>query len=720
MRIRWLCALLLFVVPALVGAQPLADKLPEGTIVYLGWRGGDDPGPGYADSHLQAILAESNLRKVFTQMVPAAIARIARERRDAEQPLRIAFELMQHGWRKPLALAVTGIDYESFETPVPKIVLLSKAGADAPALHQRLGGLLRGVPREVPLKVALVDDTVVLSLGYADAATALAGNASLAKNTAFRSALEKVHADATLVFYVDVERIIAELDAAVGRFVDDEQALTYYGKIRDASGLAGMKRLVATSAFENRQWSTRLFVEVPAPRSGLTSLADGEPLDQQVLKIVPRDATFVATARFDAAALVGVLRQIVNDVDPQFGEFFERGLGAASIVIGRNIETDLLEPLGEHWIAYRAPGIAGNSLLGTVVANKLDDAEKARQGLATLSIFLNNTVNTLLRRGGAPIEIAGRSVMFGQTRVHYIATPLVSPAWAIDGGYLYLGLYPQTVAGAVRHASKSGPSILDNESFKRVLEQLGDKQVDSLSFTDLPRIAPESYASLLALSRLVLGIGDLFGVASPEPVLPTYDVIANNLAPTGSISWSDDRGFHSRAIEPFPGSSLLQIGDLGGLVQGAPLAAAVLMPSLSRAREKANRVKSASNLRQIGMVCLLHANDNRGAYPKDLLAAAVALDVGREVFDSPLGDAPGGDYAYLYFDGLRDTVGAEVVIAYDRASFDRGEGTNVLFGEGHVEWLSREQFQRALQRSWEVEPRSGNVEQAVRLNVARD
>lgn len=719
MRIRWLCALVVFVLPALACAQPLADRLPEGTVLYFGWRGGDDPGPGYGESHLKAVLAESNLRKVVTQMIPAAIARIAREQPDAEQPLRIAHELMLQGWRKPLALAVTSIDYESFETPMPKVVLLSKAGADAPALHQRLAALLRELPRNVPLKVALVDDTVVLSLGYADAATAIAGNASLAKNVAFRSALEKVHADATLVFYVDVERIFAELDVAAGRFVDDEQALMYYAKIRDASGLKGVKRLVATSAFESRQWSTRLFVEAPAPRTGLPSVADGAPLDRQMLKVVPQDATFVATARFDAAKLVGVLRQMANDVEPQFGELFERGVGAASIAVGRNVETDLLEPLGEHWIAYRAPGIAGNSLLGTVVANRLDDAEKAKQGLAALSIFLNNTAGTLLRRERAPVEIAGRSVMFGETRVYYLATPLISPAWAIDGGYLYLGLYPQTVAGAVRHAAKTGPSILDNDAFKRVLEQLGAKEVDSLSFTDLPHTAPESYASLLALSRLVLGIGDLFGVPSPEPVVPTYDVIAANLVPTGSISWSDDRGFYARAIEPFPGSALLQIGDISGLVQAAPLMLGVALPSMSRARETANRVKSASNLRQIGMVCLLHATENRGAYPKDPLAAAAARDAALSVFDSPLGDSPGGDYAYLYFDGLTVAVGEEVVIAYDRAALDGGDGTNVLFGDGHVEWMPRPRFQRALQRSREIEPCSANTGTEIRLNARR-
>jgi prepilin-type N-terminal cleavage/methylation domain-containing protein/prepilin-type processing-associated H-X9-DG protein len=42
----------------------------------------------------------------------------------------------------------------------------------------------------------------------------------------------------------------------------------------------------------------------------------------------------------------------------------------------------------------------------------------------------------------------------------------------------------------------------------------------------------------------------------------------------------------------------------------------ILLPSLNRAREMANRVKCASNLRQIGQAILLYSNENRGAYPR--------------------------------------------------------------------------------------------------------
>jgi len=44
---------------------------------------------------------------------------------------------------------------------------------------------------------------------------------------------------------------------------------------------------------------------------------------------------------------------------------------------------------------------------------------------------------------------------------------------------------------------------------------------------------------------------------------------------------------------------------------------AILLPSLSSARKQANMIKCASNLRQIGTVAQMYANENRGFIPRD-------------------------------------------------------------------------------------------------------
>jgi prepilin-type N-terminal cleavage/methylation domain-containing protein/prepilin-type processing-associated H-X9-DG protein len=57
----------------------------------------------------------------------------------------------------------------------------------------------------------------------------------------------------------------------------------------------------------------------------------------------------------------------------------------------------------------------------------------------------------------------------------------------------------------------------------------------------------------------------------------------------------------------------------------------ILLPSLNRARETANRVKCASNLRTIGQAILLYSNENKGLYPRTYYSSAAALSGGTTI-----------------------------------------------------------------------------------------
>jgi prepilin-type processing-associated H-X9-DG protein len=55
----------------------------------------------------------------------------------------------------------------------------------------------------------------------------------------------------------------------------------------------------------------------------------------------------------------------------------------------------------------------------------------------------------------------------------------------------------------------------------------------------------------------------------------------------------------------------------------------ILLPSLNRAREQANRIKCASNLKQIGLSIQIYANENKGAFPRtyfDTVGTALSND----------------------------------------------------------------------------------------------
>jgi len=74
----------------------------------------------------------------------------------------------------------------------------------------------------------------------------------------------------------------------------------------------------------------------------------------------------------------------------------------------------------------------------------------------------------------------------------------------------------------------------------------------------------------------------------------------------------------------------------------------ILLPSLNRARETANRVKCASNLRQIGQAIQLYSNENRGFFPRTYfdgsgtLTTSMVSNMGSQASDPFVGGSNSG------------------------------------------------------------------------------
>ncbi|HEY0008105.1 MAG TPA: DUF4190 domain-containing protein [Tepidisphaeraceae bacterium] len=161
---------------------------------------------------------------------------------------------------------------------------------------------------------------------------------------------------------------------------------------------------------------------------------------------------------------------------------------------------------------------------------------------------------------------------------------------------------------------------------------------------------------------------------------------------------------------------------IGGIAAGAAgllvglLLMSILLPSLNRAREAANRIQCASHMRQIGLALRVYSNENQSLYPRDLATLAAASDIEPSVFICPLDDldaasgadwatkiVPGGphcSYIYIYRPGMSDrNLNADAVVLYEPLSNHGGDGGNVLYADGHVDWLSKAAFQQEITRA---------------------
>jgi prepilin-type processing-associated H-X9-DG protein len=152
-----------------------------------------------------------------------------------------------------------------------------------------------------------------------------------------------------------------------------------------------------------------------------------------------------------------------------------------------------------------------------------------------------------------------------------------------------------------------------------------------------------------------------------------------------------------------------------GLGLGVLLVTAFLLSSLcggGRSYELADRVKCASNLRQISQAIALYANDHHGAYPDTFATILLTEDITGQCFVCPSTNdeaAPrpttqatadalnsGGHLSYVYLGrGLNTaTISSTAVVIYEPIANHDNQGMNVLFGDGHVEFVGADEGAR--------------------------
>jgi hypothetical protein len=497
-------------------AQPLADRVPANALIYFGWRGTDDLGPAYNDSHLKAIVDQSNYRAVIDQMLPAAMARITQLNPDAAPVLQTIKAIAAPMYRHPTAIFLGDVTIlqQGRGDPLikPKLGILCQAGSDAPQMLAELQKLVpqMGHDPNFSFRASQDGDVVEFTVNYAEGELPTASNGeSLAKDAAYTTAVANVQKDPVISLYFNFERSLAIADAGLA-LADDPQVKSYWPKIRDASGLTGLKRFMITGAFDGQDWMEQAFAEAPGPRKGLLSMMDGKPIDMGMLKGVPDNADIVMGGSFDINKFITVIHDAVTQVDTDAGQKMTQGLGLVSMYIGRDFQKDVLAPLGEHWVAYTSPTIAGRGGLGAVLINDVNDPAKASSGLFVTQAAAFNTARPFLPKY---LSLRCNTIKSGDLSITYFALPLFSPAWAVQGNSMYVALYPQNVISAARFAASNGKSIADNDNFNAVRKRLSaPDHLTGFTYLDFTQTAGDGYQTLLALSRLVLGAGDLFGV----------------------------------------------------------------------------------------------------------------------------------------------------------------------------------------------------------------
>lgn len=724
MRIR-LVLLALLLIPAWCLADaptvpPLADRVPGDALIYVGWAGSQSMGPGYNESNFKAVLDASAFPQLFSDFLPQLIQRIGRQDPKASEVMHLVLTIGGPLWRHPSAFYFGGVDFTG-QSPLPRVALLCDAGTEADGLLANVNDLMAQAPPDAPPLVARkYGSLVVLSIGTVTATDdrfAQPPANSLAKSATFTAALNQVRhdADTAVVTYVDVQGLVKLGDEVVAK-ASNPKAAEQWPKLRDTLGLGQLRQAVSSAGFDGKDWLRQGFVGTTGDGKGLAGFFTAGPLSADLLSVVPQSADRMVAGQLDVGELAREIRSGIEQFDPNLGDRLDAAVTRLNTFFGLDVPKDLLDQLGHEWVMYSARDVGGPGLLGMVIVNKLKSAEKTDAALTQVAEHANQAIARLMRRSEVKVEF--RQTTVGDLTIHYLAVPFIAPGWAIKDGNLYLGLYPQVISAAADQVTEKKPSILQNPQYLAVQKRLGDHKPAGVAFLNLPQTAPEGYSGLLAISQLYLGFADLYGIHPPAMVLPPLNKITPHLAPSGGVEWSDQTGWHSTSIVPFPGANALSGGNVASAatIGEASLMVSILLPSLNRARETANRVKCASNERQIGQGILLYCNEHKGNYPPDLGTLLKVEDLGPEVFICPSAGTAlppnihamtpdqqaawvneHSDYVYVG-KRLKSDAPADRVVLYEKETDHGGDGMNMLYGDGHVEFQSAQAAQREIEQ----------------------
>ncbi|MGB6043355.1 MAG: hypothetical protein WBF93_09390 [Pirellulales bacterium] len=552
-------------------AQPLVEHVPRDVVAYVGWSGSSNLGPGYEGTHLQALIKLSEIDRMISDVLPQAFRNLADNVADddARQAADFFSVFGQAVWKHPTALFFGGMDFTG-EEPAPQLAILCDAGEDADRIHELISGLLENKDdADVPTAVHKIESRVVLTVGKLSGdqqaalglVQTLVAVPRLNENKKFQQAMQQSIKDPVVAAFVDVERVIGLIDEA-GKKNAEPDEFAQWEKVRDALGLEGLRSLTLSAGFDGKSWATRGFLDAPAPRRGALAVLDQQSIDDELLATIPQTATMASAFNLDLAGVLEIVKQVAVELDPDAAGQIDEGLAGVKTMLGFDLQDGLLKPLGGQWAFYADEETSSSGAFGYVAVNRLRDEDTFRKTLERLESMAN--VMLAQSMAGEEVEIKIKASEVDGTDLHYVATPLFSPAWAVRDGNLYIALQPQFVAGAAHNVASKKDSFLNHPQLAALRKQIGVEKFSSFRFVDLPKTAPDSYTMITAISRLGVGFADMTGVeGTPAMVVPPLYQLKPHLTASATFGWSDDKGYQLRSVEPFPGSGMFQVGNTG-------------------------------------------------------------------------------------------------------------------------------------------------------------
>ncbi len=428
--------------------------------------------------------------------------------------------------------------------------------------------------------------------------------------------------------------------------------------------------------------------------------SDETLITREDLSVIPMDAVQMSVMQTNIRGTLEGLQMALE----MSGE--ENPLEALEEEIGVDIMNDVLMNIGDRAYYYQSESTGGGGFSSMVLMLELRDPDAMAEAHWTLVERLNelaaNEIDGYARVHAWDVHgVTGFSMTAPGLPIPF------EPSWAISGNNLVFALTPMALSESLAQLNgKRDSSIIDHPGFRSVvLDRMPDAGAVSVYFTDSPRMAAKGYGMTNLLTSAIAN-----AARSPEhpdrvegSLMPSYHEFVADIAPMGGISmWEGDdlvsRYSADRSMLVQLASGLGAIADMQGIIIPA-FAAGVTLPALGKARERANSLKSATQLRSVVQGLIIYASNNNDQPPSSLDVLFEQGILEGDFLTSPMGSAwdGGPDYTFRLTERGVSSFDASYIVGIDRAALVNGEWEiNVAFADAHVDYIDLNELDELL------------------------
>jgi hypothetical protein len=618
---------------ALAQQEPLTDRVPSDALLYVGWEGKSRMGERYAGSKLKSYIEVMNLSAEWTKLTNTIKAQAPTQGADT-QKFDALLQIVPVVWDKPWVFYIRDLPEvpQPGQKPDPKkptmklsepydllrAALLIDAGDQAAAVAPRVTSFVSDGSPYSP-KVEVAGSWIVVQVNLPDLAAEVRSGGpvkgqKLSDNAGFRAAMNtiKFQGKPSLAFYSDTlrwQQSITRWAKATG--TTDEQR--NWRGFQDVMGLPGLHSVSYAAGFADQGWTSSSFIAAPiATRKGWVKwYVDSSSIAPETLALLPTNASWFKAVRLDLDATVGLITELQRmaapprpqqlDLDANDGHApasnNDDPLAAVNKELGFDLRQELLSQLGPDWLAFTDPFAVGPMGIGIVLATPVRDVPRVERAMSLIEAKVNamfsERSNLAPRRadanGAAPARPAGMQfqvVEQGGVKLHILNAIVASPTWAIHNGTFYFSPLTQAVIAAAQAPEMNKTVTRPNAKLlmpqAQRLVPAGGKTI-SLGGADLTVTAPIMYQQFSGMLQFLPTILAQQGVKTPPYILPPLQNIVATLGSANSASWTDDAGYYSRSVSPFPTAMMTWSPEIifGGV---SPISTVMVLPTLGDGR----------------------------------------------------------------------------------------------------------------------------------------